>query len=81
MTLTIRERYIPRKQPPCTRECSDRSVGCHSKCQRFIERKREDVKKRREIKECNRKIKDAEEYEILQRQKCIKARTRNWKGV
>lgn len=24
-------------KPPCDRKCADRCVGCHSKCERYLE--------------------------------------------
>ena len=80
MALVIREWCKPQSTPPCYK-CQDRAVGCHSNCQKHAEWKREDVKRKREFKSYNRDIRLVEDYEILQKQKNAKKRTRQWKGV
>jgi hypothetical protein len=49
------------KKPPC-KDCTEREVGCHSKCQRFIEwKKREDLLKE-EKREVGRALSDIIDY-------------------
>jgi hypothetical protein len=39
------------KKPPC-KDCTDRTVGCHSKCKKYIEWKNKDI----QVKEANRGV-------------------------
>ena len=80
MALVIREWCKPKSTPPCYK-CQDRAVGCHSNCQKHAEWKREDVKRKREFKEHNKKIKCVEDYVVKQKQKHKKAWSKQWRGM
>lgn len=49
------------KKPPC-KDCTEREVGCHSKCKKYIEwKKREDLLKE-EKREVGRALSDIIDY-------------------
>ena len=49
------------KKPPC-KDCPERTVGCHSKCQRFIEWKKREVLLKEEKREVGRALSDIIDY-------------------
>lgn len=69
MPLIVRSCYIkPKDISPCV-DCNDRQVGCHSQCAKYNEWKNTYLKRKKAIKDYNRKIARCEEYEICQRLK------------
>lgn len=47
MPNTPRAILFRRTKPPC-KDCTDRQVGCHGKCEKYIQWKTEDIKAQRE---------------------------------
>lgn len=56
------------KKPPC-KDCTERTVGCHSKCEKYIEWKNKDS----QVKEANRGVtramKDIIDYKLVMKHK------------
>lgn len=61
---------------PCDKDCKDRNIGCHSKCDEYIEWQRESQERKAAIKKLKKSIADVETYVITQKQKNMKARRR-----
>lgn len=49
-------------KPPCTRDCKDRSIDCHSICEKYINYVKEKEKLRIEMAEQSRKDADFVRY-------------------
>ena len=46
---------------PC-KDCCDRTIGCHSKCSKYLEWKKKDELLRAEKRECGRAVADVIDY-------------------
>lgn len=76
MAQIIRDRFIkPKNKPPCV-DCNDRDPGCHSKCAKYIEWKKNYMEYKIAIKDHIRKVARCEEYEISQKLKISRKKCR-----
>ena len=76
MAQIIRSKFIKPNKPPCGRDCQDRHIGCHSKCAKYIEWKKEYADRKYALKKYISGVAEIEEFEIIQKQKIMKARRR-----
>lgn len=60
---------LNKKIPPC-KECKDRKIGCHGKCERYRQF-------REELDELNKTIKNAKQYGSIARQQIQAAKRYN----
>ena len=72
MALIVRSRCIkPKTKAPCA-DCKDRQVGCHSHCSKYCDWINEYHQRKNAIRKHNNTIANAEQYEIIQKQKIMK---------
>lgn len=60
--------------PPCERDCADRCVGCHSKCEKYIEWKAKEDKRKNVYDAMHNDEKAVADYVIESTNKCAKFR-------
>ena len=60
---------------PC-KDCPDRYVGCHSKCDKYIKWKEQEQLRKLATSELYKTQREAEDYEVRERLKNIKRRRR-----
>lgn len=60
---------------PC-KGCEDRKMGCHSKCEKYIEWKKATEERKKAIEKQNQGIMAAIAYEIKEKEKNMKVRRR-----
>lgn len=76
MALIIRSAHVRPLKPVCTKDCKDRKQGCHSNCERYIEWAKNNMERKKQIRQYNLSTCLAEDYEIKERQKNIAAKKR-----
>lgn len=78
--LSIVGGNVAKELIPCYnngKDCEDRAVGCHAKCEKWAAYREEKMRRRKEITEKYRKEKLVEEYLVKEKIKNIKKRKQN----
>lgn len=58
--------FVPFKENPCTPNCSERHVGCHAECERYLTARAKRIEKTETIKKKRAEEAIVSDFEIIE---------------